>query len=60
MGKVYAAIPLLLLRRWRPLVIAGVIIVVTAPLLPWGAYFAQFPTIQAHLIEQVQNLSAPL
>lgn len=60
LGKLYAAVPLALLGRWRPLVIAGIVILVTAPSLPWGAYFAQFPTIQRHLVEQAQDLSAPL
>ncbi len=60
LGKVYAAVPLAILGRWRPLVIAAVIILVTVPILPWGSYLAQFPTIQRHLVEQSQNLSAPL
>ena len=60
LGKLYAAVPLALLGRWRPLVIAGIVILVTAPFLPWGSYFAQFPTIRSHLAEQAQNLSAPL
>ena len=60
LGKLYAAVPLALLGRWRPLVIAGIVLLVTSPFLPWGSYFAQFPTIRSHLAEQAQNLSAPL
>ncbi|MGO9179226.1 MAG: hypothetical protein ACLQBX_02490 [Candidatus Limnocylindrales bacterium] len=36
--KVYAAIPLLLLGRWRALGLSFVVVIVTLPVLPWGAF----------------------
>lgn len=60
LGKVYAAVPLAILGRWRPLVIAGVIIALTYPFLPWGSYVAQFPAISERLAMQAADLSAPL
>jgi hypothetical protein len=43
MVKVYAAPVLLLRRQFRALVVGGVAIVLTAPLLPWEAFVAQLP-----------------
>jgi hypothetical protein len=60
LSKTYAAVPLVILGKWRPLVVAGVIIVVTAPILPWASYFSQFSEIQRHLADQSANLSAPI
>lgn len=60
LAKVYAAVPLALLGRWKPLAVAGAVMVVTAPLLPWGSYLAQFSAISGHLREQAADLSAPL
>jgi hypothetical protein len=60
LAKTYAAVPLVILGKWRPLVVAGVILVVTAPILPWASYFSQFSEIQRHLAEQAANLSAPI
>jgi hypothetical protein len=51
-AKVYAAVPLLLLGRWKPLVIAGVTMLVTFPFLPWAAFLAQYPRISASLADQ--------
>ena len=38
--KVYGAVPLLLLRRWRELALAAMIALLTVPILPWEAFFA--------------------
>ncbi len=50
--KIYAAIPLAILGRWRALVVAAVALVVTAPLLPWSTYVAEFGEINARLVAQ--------
>jgi hypothetical protein len=50
--KVYAAVPLVLLGRWKPLVITGVVMLVTYPFLPWAAFLAQYPRISASLADQ--------
>jgi hypothetical protein len=48
---IYAALPLLILWRWKPLVIAGLIIVLTQ-LLPWSQFLADYPRISAALAGQ--------
>jgi hypothetical protein len=50
--KVYAIVPLILLRRWRPIILAGVVLLVTAPFLPWGRFIAAYPEISASLSAQ--------
>jgi hypothetical protein len=59
-AKAYAAVPLVLLGRWRPLAIAAIVTLVTWPLLPWPEYIADFAAIQGRLAEQAMDLSAPL
>jgi hypothetical protein len=59
LAKVYAAVPLLILGRWRPLAIAVAIIIVTAPFLPWVSYLSQSGAIYGHLRDQAGGLSAP-
>lgn len=57
--KAYAAIPVVLSLRWRAVVVTAVALLVTAPFLPWGLYFAQFQELSAALNEQsVGGLSA--
>jgi hypothetical protein len=53
--KVYAAIPLAILGRWRALAVTVVILVATIPLLPWAAYLSNFGAIAAHLAEQTKH-----
>lgn len=60
LAKAYAAVPLAILGRWRPILIAAAVTAVTWPLLPWPEYIAGFSTIQRHLADQAMNLSAPL
>ena len=50
--KVYAVVPLVLLGRWKPLVIAGAAMLVTFPFLPWADFLAQYPRISASLSGQ--------
>ena len=56
--KVYAAPVLILLFKWRDVFIAGVILLATAPLLPWASYISQFGAISEHLAEQSGGFSA--
>jgi hypothetical protein len=48
--KVYAAVPLALTKRWRPLVIGTLLCVLSAPW--WAAYVAARESIQASLATQ--------
>lgn len=52
MLKIYAGLPLTLLGRWRSLALAAVVLVVTAPILPWATYFDQFALISQRLADQ--------
>jgi hypothetical protein len=53
--KAYAVVPLVILRRWRALAVAAAVVIVTAPLLPWSTYIAEFGQINARLIEQTDD-----
>ena len=50
--KAYAAVPVVILGRWRSLAIALGIILVSAPLLPWALYIGHFREINALLALQ--------
>jgi hypothetical protein len=50
--KIYAIVPIALTLRWRALLITAVLLIVTAPLLPWASYIAQFGDLSAALNEQ--------
>lgn len=50
--KPYAALPLLGEGRWRSLLIAAAILLVTAPFLPWSLYFSHWNDVQAALREE--------
>lgn len=45
--KVYAGIPLI--GRWRDLIVAGIVLVVTLPLVPWQLYLEQGLGVGSHL-----------
>jgi hypothetical protein len=51
----YAALPALLLRRWRALIVAAVATVATAPFLAWPAFFDNLPAIQRALSNQANG-----
>jgi hypothetical protein len=53
--KVYAAVPLVILGRWRSLVVLAAILLVTAPILPWQAFLSDIDTIGARLSSQNEN-----
>jgi hypothetical protein len=50
--KPYAALPLLAERRWAALALAGVLVVITFPFLPWTRFFQEFQGISANLARQ--------
>ena len=54
--KVYAAIPLLLQRRWAPLAVGVAVVALSAPL--WPPFLAQLPAIRTTLDEQSAGYSA--
>ena len=49
--KVYAAVPLVILGRWRALIVLAGVLLVTAPILPWQAFLANLDEIGARLSE---------
>jgi hypothetical protein len=51
-GRMYSAVPLVLLGRWRALLLAAAAIVVTAPFLAWDRYIRELPAISALLQAQ--------
>jgi hypothetical protein len=50
--KIYAIVPIALTLRWRALLVTAVLLLVTAPLLPWASYIGQFGELSAALNEQ--------
>jgi hypothetical protein len=57
--KIYAGLPLLILGRWRSLLIAVVAMLATVPLLPWGTYISEFALISQRLADQ-SKLTLPI
>ena len=53
--KIYALVPMVLTLRWRALVITGIALLVTAPILPWASYIAQFGDLSSALSAQSQG-----
>lgn len=51
-GRVYSAIPLLILGKWKPLLLAAGAILVTAPFLGWDQFIRDLPRINALLATQ--------
>lgn len=50
--KPYAALPLLAQRRWRQLVLGGLVGLASLLVLPWGQFIASLPTIRDRLAFQ--------
>jgi len=50
--KLYAALPLIGEGRWRSLIVAGAILLVTVPLMPWGQYLGHWEDVQAALRQE--------
>ena len=58
--KGYAALPMVLLGRWRALLVGVLVLVLSAPFLPWASYIANFAAINGTLAEQARyGLSGP-
>ncbi len=53
--KVYAAVPMIILGRWRALIVLAGVLLVTAPILPWPAFLANLDEIGARLSSQNEN-----
>ena len=53
--KVYAAVPLIILGRWRALIVLAGVLLVTAPILPWQSFLANLDEIGARLSSQNEN-----
>jgi hypothetical protein len=51
-GRLYSAVPLLLLGKWRPLLLAAGAVLVTAPFLAWDVFIRDFARINATLAAQ--------
>jgi hypothetical protein len=50
--KIYAIVPLAILAKWRPILLASALILVTAPVLPWGEFVHRYSDIAGKLAEQ--------
>lgn len=50
--KLYSVVPMLILGRWRALLVVALTLGATIPLLPWGNYLANFGTISGRLVGQ--------
>jgi hypothetical protein len=53
--KIYAALPLLLLGRWRALLVLAAVLLLTIPILPWATFVSELSTISARLSTQNEN-----
>ena len=51
-ARVYSAVPLVLVGRWRGVLVAAAIVLATAPFLEWPRFLNDLPTISATLAEQ--------
>ena len=54
-AKIYAALPLVLLGRWRQIAILAVAVAVTAPVLPWAAFLEAIPVIAERFATQTRG-----
>lgn len=45
MFKIYAVLPIIAERRWKSLVVFALLLLATAPVLPWGLWVAALPSI---------------
>jgi hypothetical protein len=50
--KVYAGMVPLVLGQWRMVALSAVVLIVTAPFLPWATYIAAWPSLVQTLAEQ--------
>jgi len=54
-AKVYGIIPAVILGRWRGVILFAAVLVVTAPVLPWGLFVERWPWIQSLLVTQTSG-----
>jgi hypothetical protein len=55
LAKISAAVPLVLLGRWRPLFILAAALVLTAPFLPWSAFLDALPVVAERFTVQARG-----
>jgi len=53
--KIYAVAPLVLLGRWRALLVLGVALVASVPVLPWSTFLRDLPLINERLMRQTDD-----
>ncbi len=58
-AKIYAAVPLAILGRWRSLVAAAILLGITLPVLPWALFIADLGLIAGRLETQTR-LAVPI
>ncbi len=58
--KAYAGLPLLILGRWRALLLFAAVMVATIPVLPWSTYIADLAVISGRLADQSKFTLPPL
>ena len=54
-ARVYTAVPLVILGRWRGLLVAAAIVLATAPMLDWSRFFMELPNISSTLARQTSG-----
>jgi hypothetical protein len=55
--KIYALVPMIGERCWRQIGLAAALLLVTAFVLPWGAWFAELPVVTKHLADTSRTTS---
>jgi hypothetical protein len=55
--KIYAVVPMIGERRWRQVGLTAALMLSTAFVLPWGAWFAELPAITKHLADTSRTTS---
>jgi hypothetical protein len=53
--KIYAVVPMVLLGRWRALLMLGAVLVVSIPVLPWPTFLGNLPLINERLGQQTDD-----
>ena len=53
--KIYAAVPLLILARWRSLIVLALLLVASIAVLPWSTFIADLDVIGGRLSEQNEH-----
>ncbi|MFI5293050.1 MAG: hypothetical protein ACHQ02_09305, partial [Candidatus Limnocylindrales bacterium] len=56
--KIYAILPMLGERRWRAILVSGLLIAATIPIVPWAMFIADWPVVSQTLATQNMSGSA--